>query len=204
MEEKVFAIVIVQHAASLRLYCDPSFPLDVQLIENLLVAARRNRLCELEEPVAKCAFAMVYMRYDTEVSKPLDRYCGDSFLGVRKRFGSLRCGTPRRARKGPYDILASKWDLRQVSYPRRLRGQYEASPPRIPRPHGADSSQHLLRVLDTVTKLRKVEFRLSTEVGDFPDRPPGRLSAGSLPRDGCLNIGSTDCRHSCISFQSMC
>lgn len=69
MEEVVFPFVVVQHTACLRLHRDAPLALDIQFIQDLFIPPGFDRACQLEQTIAKRAFAMVDVRYDTEVAE---------------------------------------------------------------------------------------------------------------------------------------
>ena len=72
--------------ARLRLDCDASLSLDIQLIQNLLVASGLDGACELEQSVAKRALAMIDMGDNTEISKSFDWDRGDSLFEICVQF----------------------------------------------------------------------------------------------------------------------
>jgi hypothetical protein len=51
MQQIVLPLVIVNHAACLRLDCDSALSLDVQLVQNLLVPSWLDGACELQQAV---------------------------------------------------------------------------------------------------------------------------------------------------------
>jgi hypothetical protein len=82
MQQVVLAFMIVKHSTCLRLNCDASFALHIQLIQNLLVATRFNSPCYLLQTIRERRFAMVNMSYDTEVPEALNGYRCDAALEV--------------------------------------------------------------------------------------------------------------------------
>lgn len=82
MQQVVFTVVIINHAACLSLDSDAALTLHVQLVQDLLVAARLNGAGELEQPVAERALAMIDMGNDAEVPKTLNWDGGDALLKV--------------------------------------------------------------------------------------------------------------------------
>jgi hypothetical protein len=102
MQEIVLALVIVYHGACLRLDCDASLALHVQLVQNLLVSSRLDGARELQEAVGKRRLAMVHMCYDAEVAVSFDGYLGDALLEFGLRSEGLRIapGERREALEG--------------------------------------------------------------------------------------------------------
>jgi len=102
MQQVVLAFVLIQHTASLRLYRDASFSLHIQLVQHLLVASSLDSARELQKPVAESALAMVNVRDNAEIAKPLNRDCGYSLFEFGLNLQWLN-GAERRAQgEGTY------------------------------------------------------------------------------------------------------
>ena len=85
MKQVVKTLVVVDHTTCLRLDCDPTLPLNVELVENLLLSSSLDSARKLKQPVAKRALAMVDMSNDTEVAIPFKRNICDSSLEIGHR-----------------------------------------------------------------------------------------------------------------------
>ena len=79
-------------------YCDPSFPLDIEFVEDLLVSAGLDCAGQLEQPVAERAFAMVDMSDDAKVAVALNGNCGDARFEVGE-WRCVRCMSKRSRRE---------------------------------------------------------------------------------------------------------
>jgi hypothetical protein len=90
MEQVVLAVVVVYHGARLRLDRDAALALDVELVENLLVAAHGDGARELEQAVRQGALAMVDVGDDAEVAEAVHRNCRDTLLELVRRAVRLR------------------------------------------------------------------------------------------------------------------
>ena len=66
--------MVIYHAACLRLDRDTALSLYIELVQELLLASRFDCACELEEPVAEGALAMIDMGDNAEIPKPIKRY----------------------------------------------------------------------------------------------------------------------------------
>ena len=100
VQQVVVPLVVVDHGARLRLDRDASLPLYIELVQNLLVAARLNGARELQQPVRQRAFAMVNMRYNAEIAISLNWYLGDAFLQLRLRSKGLRIAPGEVGQRG--------------------------------------------------------------------------------------------------------
>lgn len=85
MQQVVFPLVVVQHATGLGLDGDAAFSLDIQLVQNLLVAAGFDGASQLQQAVAERALAMVDMGDDAEVPEAVDGNCGNAAFEVGLR-----------------------------------------------------------------------------------------------------------------------
>jgi len=85
MQQVVLSLVVIQHAACLRLHGNASLAFNIQLIQDLFVPTRFDSARELEQAVAESAFTMVDVRDYAEVAKALDWNRGDTFFEVRLR-----------------------------------------------------------------------------------------------------------------------
>jgi hypothetical protein len=65
--------MLCKHAHSLRLDCDSSLTFHLKFVQVLRPAAARYRVRELHQSIAKCAFAVINMSYDTQVARALTR-----------------------------------------------------------------------------------------------------------------------------------
>jgi hypothetical protein len=90
MQQVVFPSVVVDHGACLRLDRDASLSFHVQLVQNLLVAARLDGARELQQAIRQRRFAVIDMGNDAEISVPFDWYFSNPLLEVRLRPEGLR------------------------------------------------------------------------------------------------------------------
>ena len=64
---------LVIHAGSLELDCDPAFPLQLHIVQELLLHVPiRNRAGVLQQTISQCRLAMVDMGNDAKISDPGD------------------------------------------------------------------------------------------------------------------------------------
>ena len=80
MQQIIFPFMIVYHTASLRLDSNSPFSLDIQFVQDLLIATRRNRACQLQQSIAERALSMIDMCHYTEVPKSFDWNSFDAAL----------------------------------------------------------------------------------------------------------------------------
>lgn len=93
MQQVVVPIVVVNHGARLGLDRDAAFSLDIEFVQNLLVAASLYGTRDLQQSVTERALAVVNVRDNAKVAEPLNGDPGDPFLqrGCRGRWRWL-CG----------------------------------------------------------------------------------------------------------------
>lgn len=82
MQQIVVALVLVYHAAGLGLDGDAALAFDVELVQDLLVAAGLDGARELEQAVAEGALAMVDVGNNAEVPKAINWDIGDALLEI--------------------------------------------------------------------------------------------------------------------------
>lgn len=107
VKQVVHSLVIVYHRACLRFDCNSALPLDVQLIEDLLVPTGGDGTGEFEEAVAESTFAMIDMGYYTEITKSIKRYFCDPLLELADRSLANCIFRPSSSNGAPYTGLAS-------------------------------------------------------------------------------------------------
>ena len=90
--------MLVYHGTCLCLDRNPSLPFDIELVQDLLVATRRNCASELKESVTEGAFAMIDVSDNAEIAKALKGYLGDSFFEGCDSSGCWRCESVRRTK----------------------------------------------------------------------------------------------------------
>ena len=73
MSEKT-SYIVLYHTTRLCFDRNPTLPLHIKLIQELLLASGFDCACELEEPVAEGALAMIDMGDNAEVTEPLKWY----------------------------------------------------------------------------------------------------------------------------------
>src|SRR5690606_2106479 len=112
MNQIVLALVVVEHGTSLCLYSNASFPLNIQFVENLLIPTRCNCARQLEQPVRQCAFAMVDVSNDAEVSESLKRDRSNSFLEGFLNLG-ISCKTRESCAEGFCECIVMFGEDRQ-------------------------------------------------------------------------------------------
>lgn len=74
MKEIILPFVLVQHAAGLCLDSNAALALHIELVQELFLASWFDCTCELEEPVAKGALAMVDMGDNAEIPEAVQWY----------------------------------------------------------------------------------------------------------------------------------
>jgi hypothetical protein len=82
MQQIVFSLVIVQHAACLRLHCDAALSLNIQFVQDLFIPTLLDCARELQKTVTERTFAMVDMSNNAKVPKAFNWDGGDSLLEV--------------------------------------------------------------------------------------------------------------------------
>lgn len=82
MQQIILSPEIINHRTRLRLDRNSPLALHIELVQDLLVAARLDGARELQQTVAERALAMVDMRDDAEVAEAVDGDLRDSALEV--------------------------------------------------------------------------------------------------------------------------
>lgn len=95
MQQIIIPLVIVYHTAGLRLHGNPPLPLNVQFIQDLLIASRLNRASEFEQPVTERTLPMINMCHYTEIPESFDWYVFYTPLKLRDCPGSLSASCHR-------------------------------------------------------------------------------------------------------------
>ena len=105
MQQVVLAIMLVYHGACLRLHSDASLTLHVQLIEDLLLAARFDGAGQFEQAIGKCGLAVVDMGDYAEIAEAIYWDCGDALFDLGLHLQGA--GQARRGRcKGSSEAIA--------------------------------------------------------------------------------------------------
>ena len=74
MKQIILPFIVVYHTTRLCFDRDTPLPLHVEFVQKLLLASRFDCACELEEPVAEGALAMIDVGDNAEVPEPLKWY----------------------------------------------------------------------------------------------------------------------------------
>ena len=74
MKQIILPFIVVYHTTRLCFDRNTALPLHVEFIQELFLASRFDCACELEEPVAEGALAMIDMGDNAEVPEPLKWY----------------------------------------------------------------------------------------------------------------------------------
>ncbi|KAK1920113.1 hypothetical protein P3342_002409 [Pyrenophora teres f. teres] len=114
MQQVVLTLVRVYHGACLRLDCDAALALHVQLVEELLLSARLDGACNLQQAVRQRRLAMVDVGDDAEVAVPVDGDLGDALLQLRLRPVSLGIASGGRG-EGVREALKQSLGMPKVS-----------------------------------------------------------------------------------------
>jgi hypothetical protein len=91
--------MLVYHTTSLRLDSNPPLSFNVQFIEDLLIATRRNRARQLKQSITERALPMINVCHYTEVPKSFNWNSLNPALKLGKRLLSLSASCYRRAKK---------------------------------------------------------------------------------------------------------